>query len=140
MSSKFVHLKISLSIALIFMVSTAFAYLHPAELRIVNNSQRQLTVKVMKVITANESSKLITVEIDTLSTETINISETGNYYLKTRAVYPDRDPIYKKGDPFKAYVGSDGYSMLTITYSINESSLPNPMAGEQISKSEFDND
>lgn len=128
--------KIVLFFALLWINSTLFAYLHPAELRIVNDSQRQFTVKVMK----ETGEKYATVSIDSNSSKTIEIDQTGNYYLKTKAVYPGKRPIFKKGDPFKVYVGSDGYSVLTITFSIKETALPDPMSGEQISETEFEKD
>lgn len=60
--------------------------------------------------------------------------------LKTKATYPNKKPVYKKGDPFKVYVGSDGYSVLTISFTIKESALPDSMGGKQISESEFESD
>jgi len=130
----------SLFFFLLLSAYSAYAYLHPAELRIKNTSQRHLTVKIMKQTSGNKGKKYTTVNISKKSNKTININETGNYYLKTKAVISGKDPVYKKGDPFKVYVGGDGYSVLTITFSIQESSLPNPMSGKQISKSDFDND
>jgi len=132
-------LRISLFFFLLSAYS-AYAYLHPAELRIKNTSQRHLTVKVMKQTHGNRGKKYTTVFISKQSNKTISINETGNYYLKTKAVISGKAPVYKKGDPFKVYVGRDGYSVLTITFSIRESSLPNLLSGKQISKSDFDND
>jgi len=133
-------LRTALFFFLLLSAYSAYAYLHPAELRIKNTSQRHLTVKIMKQTSGNRGNKYTTVNISKQSNKTINISETGNYYLKTKAVFLGKDPVYKKGDPFKVYVGSDGYSVLTITFSIQESSLPNPLSGKQISKSDFDSD
>ena len=133
-------LRTSLFFFLLLSAYSANAYLHPAELRIKNTSQRHLTVKIMKQTSGNRGIKYTTVYINSQSNETININETGNYYLKTKAVFSGRDPVYKKGDPFKVYVRSDGYSVLTITFSMQESSLPDPLSGKQISKSDFDND
>jgi hypothetical protein len=118
----------------------AYGYMHPAELRIVNASQRALTVKVMKRGSGNEAAAYATVAVGGNANKTISIGETGHYYLKTKAQYSGKEPIYKKGDPFNVCVGSDGYSVLTITFSIQENSLPDPMSGSQISKTEFDKD
>lgn len=118
---------------------SVYAYLHPAELQIINKSQRFLTVKVMKQTPGDGASMYSTVTIGSQSNKTVNIDETGDYYLKTKAVSSGTEPVYKKGNPFKVYVGSDGYSVLTVTFSIQESALPDPQSGYQISPSEFEN-
>lgn len=115
-----------------------FAIAQKAELHIVNNSERLLTLKIMRDGGTSEDSKysILTVSPHTSSTE--YFSETGHYYLKTKAEKTGTETIYKKGDPFEVYVGSDGYSVLTITYTIKESNVKNPMEGKEISKSEFE--
>ena len=81
-----------------------------------------------------------TMIVDSNSSKTINIQRTDNYNFKTKATYPGRKPVFKKGNPFRVYVGIDGYSILTITFSIQESNLPDPMSGKQISEAEFESD
>ncbi len=135
------RLSILLSFFFLFLLTNlANSYLHPAELHIKNTSQRHLIVKVMKQTSENSAEKYAIVRINSQNSETLNIKKTGYYYLKTKAVLTGRDPVYKKGDPFKAYVGSDGYSVLTITFSMQESSMVNPLSGKHISKADFDND
>jgi|GEM_PF-2081900 len=124
---------------LLLPTHSVYAYLHPAELRIINTSQRFLTVKVMKPTSGGGASVYSTVAISSQSNKTVNIDETGDYYLKTKAVSSGTEPVYKKGNPFNVYVGSDGYSVLTVTFSIQESALPDPLSGNQISPSEFEN-
>jgi hypothetical protein len=128
--------KLVLFLSLLLISVASIAYLHPAELRIKNDSQRQLTVKVMTA--AGQRYAVASVESD--STETIDIHKTGEYYLKTKATLKGRQPVFRKGNPFKVYVGVDGYSVLTVTFSIQESDLHDPMSGRQISESEFETD
>ena len=49
-----------------------------------------------------------------------------------------KDPVYTKGNPFRVYVGRDGYSVLTVTYTFTETYVQNALDGRQISKVEFD--
>ncbi len=129
-------LEAALLISLLLITTDSFARYHPAELRIQNNSERQLTLKVM----TGEGKKHATTHVGSNSVKTIDIYRSGSYYLKIKATYPKRKPVFKKGIPFRVRVGKDGYSVLTISYSIKESALPNPMSGEQISESEFEKD
>jgi len=94
-------LRTALFFFLLLSAYSAYAYLHPAELRIKNTSQRHLTVKIMKQTSGNRGNKYTTVNISKQSNKTININKTGNYYLKTKAAISGKDPVYKKGDPFK---------------------------------------
>jgi len=128
--------KVILFFVFLLLHTDSFAYLHPAELHIENSSQRQLTVKIMTM----SGRKYNIVAIGSHSTKAINIHQTGNYYLKIKATYPNRRTVFKKGNQFEVYVGNDGYSVLTISFSIQESELSDPMSGEQISESEFDRD
>jgi hypothetical protein len=42
------------------------------------------------------------------------------------------------GQPFEVTNNTSGYSVMTLTFSIKESSVPQATGGKQISKSEFD--
>ena len=64
---------------------------------------------------------------------------TGYFYLKVKASRYGRPTAYTQGDPFRVYVGDDGYDVLTISYSIEESTL-DPLSGETISQAEFERD
>ncbi len=107
-----------------------------AELHVVNHSSRQLTVKIMK----KSGARFSLLQIGPQGRSTGYFEHTGEFFLKTKAVLSGKEILYKKGDPFRVLVGSGGYSILTITYSINESAASNPMDGEQISRDEFEKD
>lgn len=79
-----------------------------------------------------------TVTIAAHGDHTVYFGPTGYYYTKTKAVYPNKAIIYQKGKPFEVYNGVDGYSVLTITFTIRESTIPDVLGGKQISKEEFD--
>lgn len=106
-----------------------------ARLEIQNNSDHNMHIKVMDEYTDDLYKEIY---MEPYSDKTIYFSETGHYYLKTKATKSGYDPIYKKGDAFRVYNGADGYSVLTLTYTINRTSSYNPMRGETISKTEFD--
>jgi len=123
----------------LFLFFSVLTYCQQAELHIENKSGRQMTIKVMSTDAYGSSSNLhSTFIISPHSKEVRYFSKTGYYFLKTKAVLNGRDPIYKKGDPFEVYVGRDGYSVLTLTYSIQESNYYNPTDGKTISRSEFE--
>lgn len=107
-----------------------------ARLTIENKSQRSMTVKVMKGIGKGTLYKTVT--IGSYRTETIYFSQSGQYFTKTKAVLKGKDPVYQKGQPFQITNNERGYSILTLTFSIKESSIPQITGGSQISKSEFD--
>jgi hypothetical protein len=126
-------------IAMVLLVSSPLLSLGQARLSISNNSQREMTVKVMK-----ESGTAAKVhEITTIvphGTKTVYFSETGDYFTKTKAVVKGKHPVYQKGKPFHVVNNKDGYSVLTLTFSIKESNVPEVTGGKQISKEEFDRD
>lgn len=108
-----------------------------ARLTIENNSMRSMTVKVMQG--SNGKGALHeTVTIAAYSNETVYFSNSGYYFTKTKAVLKGKDPVYMKGQPFEVTNNSSGYSVMTLTFSIKESSVPQATGGKQISKSEFD--
>jgi hypothetical protein len=110
-----------------------------AELTIENNSMRLMTVKVMRAY-GNSSSLFKQVEIAPNSSRTIYFSSGGTYFTKTKASLSGKDPIYQKGQKFQVTNDRTGYSVLTLTFSIRESQVPQVSGGSKISKSEFDND
>ncbi len=125
---------------LLFLISCnlliASSILSQARLTIENDSKRQMTVKVMKADGWN-GELYTTVYIEPGGFETIYFNETGNYFTKTKAVLSKKEPICRKGDPFRVYNGSDGYSVLTLTFMITESKIPQAAGGKAISLNEF---
>lgn len=107
-----------------------------AKLTVENNSQRSMAVKVMKG--SGKGTLHETVTISSYGSETIYFSESGQYFTKTKAVLKGKEPVYQKGKPFQVTNDERGYSVLTLTFSIKESSVPQLAGGKQISKSEFD--
>lgn len=108
-----------------------------AKLTVENNSMRTMTVKVMKG--SNENGSLHkTISISSFSSETIYFSNNGYYFTKTKAVLNGKDPVYQKGQPFHVTNDDTGYSVMTMTFSIKESAVPQVTGGKQISKQEFD--
>lgn len=120
-------------LSLFFIASISFA--QNAELNVINKSGREMTVKIMNRYT-NTLHKSF--EIAPYKQSTVYFAQTGQYYCKTEARIYGKDPVYQKGNAFKVYVGSDGYSVLTITFSVSEGSSANVLEGNKISKSEFD--
>jgi hypothetical protein len=108
-----------------------------ASLTIENNSMRSMTVKVMQGY-SGKGTLHETVTIAAYSNETVYFSNSGYYFTKTKAVLKGKDPVYRKGQPFEVTNNSSGYSVMTLTFSIKESSVPQATGGKQISKSEFE--
>ena len=122
---------------LLTLVSNAIC--QDAELHIHNESDRTMDVKIMRSLADGRSSLFGKMYINPRSNSTKYFSSTGYYYLKVKAIRLNRPDVFSKGDPFRIYVGSDGYDVLTISYSIEESTL-DPMSGETISQAEFEKD
>jgi hypothetical protein len=108
-----------------------------ARLTIENNSTRNMTVKVMQGY-SGKGTLHETVTIGAYSSETVYFSESDYYFTKTKAVLKGKDPVYRKGQPFEVTNNSSGYSVMTLTFSIKESTVPQATGGKQISKTEFD--
>jgi hypothetical protein len=108
-----------------------------AQLKIVNNSKRSLQIKVMSSDGGN-GSLYETISINANESKTIFFQESGYYFTKTKAVINGKEPVYEKGKPFEVYNGTDGYSILTLTFSLLESKTPQLLSGKQISKKEFE--
>ncbi len=130
---------IKIALFLVMIISTSYHGNGQARLEINNNSQRIMTVKVMKVDSGNGTLHRI-VEIPAHSSETIYFSETGYYFTKTKAILSGKKPVFRKGEQFSVYNGSDGYSVLTLTFTITESNVVQATGGKEITKSEFDQD
>lgn len=119
------------------LLLTSFAINAQAQLTIENNSMRSMTVKVMKGYSGKGFlHKKVT--IGAYSSETVYFSNSGYYFTKSKAVLKGKDPVYRKGQPFKVTNNSSGYSVMTLTFSIRESAIPQASGGKAISKSEFD--
>ncbi len=114
-----------------------YAQSRAAEVRIVNQSQRTMEIKVMQN-TNQGALKYYEASVPANGTAAIAIFQSGTYYLKIKAEYPGREPVYSMGDPFECHVGSDGYSVLTFTYTIDESAAS--LEGRSITRGEFEKD
>ncbi len=123
-------------LSFLLFVSLTLKFHSQANLTIENNSKRTMTVKVMKGTGTGDLFETVT--ISAFGRSTIYFSESGYYFTKTKAVLSGRDPIYRKGEAFEVTNDSRGYSVLTLTFSITESSVPMATGGKQISKTEFD--
>ncbi len=121
--------------AILMLVS--FAVKAQASLTIENNSMRSMTVKVMKGYNGKGTIHE-TVTVSAYGSETVYFSESGYYFTKTKAVLKGKDPVYRKGQPFKVTNDESGYSVMTLTFSIKESAVPQATGGKSISKTEFD--
>lgn len=124
-------------ITVLFLIISFATLAQQASLTIENRSIRSMTVKVMKGY-SGKGSIHSTVTISANSEETVYFSETGYYFTKTKAVLNGRNPVYQKGKAFKVVNDDTGYSVMTLTFSIKESAVPQVTGGQQISKSEFD--
>jgi hypothetical protein len=123
------------SVAFMMLLSTLAAA--QARLTIENNSSRQMTVKVMQGY-GGKGVLREKVTIGAYGSNTVYFSQSGYYFTKTKAVLTDKDPIYRKGNPFEVTNDDTGYSVMTLTFSIKESAIPQATGGKSISKQEFD--
>lgn len=123
-------------LSLVFVLFVSIQLNAQARLTVENNSQRSMTVKVMRGSGKGVLHKTVT--ISTYGSSTIYFSESGQYFTKTKAVLNGKEPVYQKGQPFRVTNDETGYSVMTLTFSIKESSVPQVLGGKQISKSEFD--
>lgn len=120
-----------------FYLLTSIAPHNNASLTIKNDSQRVMTLKVMK---GNHSNNELheSLQINAFDEATVYFSQSGNYFIKTKAVLRGKEPIYQRGQIFNITNDHTGYSVMTITFSISESATPQVTGGKQISKTEFD--
>ncbi|HMP32505.1 MAG TPA: hypothetical protein PKD85_23050, partial [Saprospiraceae bacterium] len=98
-----------------------------------------MTVKMMQQDYA-DGNLYQTKEISPYGSTTFYFNKTGTYFIKTRAIAKGRSAICYKDDPFKVVNDEEGYSEITITYSITESKNPSMSGGEGevISEKEFE--
>jgi hypothetical protein len=96
-----------------------------------------MSVKVMKG-SSGKGTLHETVTIAAYSSEIVYFSNGGYYFTKTKAVLKGKDAIYRKGQPFRVINNSSGYSVLTLTFTNKESTVPQASGGKAISKTEFD--
>jgi hypothetical protein len=123
-----------LFVCVLFATNTVSAQ---ARLTVENNSKRTMTVKVMRG-NVYQSELYTTATIYPNSNATIYFSNTGYYFCKTKAVLGESDPVYQKGQPFYVVNDDTGYSVMTLTFTIVESTVPQVTGGERINKAEFD--
>lgn len=123
--------------AIIFLSLMAVKANAQANLTIENNSMRTMTVKVMQGY-KGKGTLHKTVTIGAYGRETVYFTESGYYFTKTKAVLKGKNPVFRKGQPFEVTNNSEGYSVLTLTFSITESTYPQATGGKEISKTEFD--
>jgi hypothetical protein len=136
---KFLYMKNMKCLLLLSFFFISGSLFSQAELTIENNSMRMMTIKVMRAYGAS-SSLFKQVDIAPNSSKTVYFNSGGTYFTKTKAVLSGKDPIYQKGQRFEVTNDRTGYSILTLTFTIKESQVPQTSGGAKISKSEFDND
>ena len=110
-----------------------------AQLTIENKSNYTMHIKIMRQSLSAANGATLYQEVKMLphSTEEVLFYQTDNYYLKTKATRANEPTLYKKGHPFEVYNGTDGYSVMTITFDIRGGGGSNPLNGKSISKEEF---
>jgi hypothetical protein len=126
--------KLILLIAFLLIKIATFAQAH---IDIQNNSMRYMTVKVMRA-NGGKGRVFKIVSISPYSNETVYFSNSGKYFTKTKAVRKGKNPVCRKGDTFNVVNDDTGYSVLTLTFTITESTVPQVSGGKLISESEFD--
>ncbi len=124
-------------VAFLISLVISFHSLAQARLTIVNNSMREMSVKVMQG--TGRGTLHETVFISAYDQETVYFSRSGSYFTKSKATIARRDPVYKKGKSFRVTNDNSGYSVLTLTFTIKESAVIES-TGQTISKTEFDQD
>lgn len=110
-----------------------------AELHINNNSDRKIEIKIMRSGADGSASLHSRLIINAQGSDIKYFPTTRYFFLKIKASRYSRPTVYTEGDPFKDYVGNDGFDVLTFSYSIEESNL-DPLSGETISQAEFEKD
>jgi hypothetical protein len=116
-----------LGLCLLFTANMAQAQ---ARLTVVNQSERQTIVKVVQS-SGKDDTLHGAMSITPMGSQTMLFGETGDYFTKTMAVLDGRDPIYQEGQPFRVYVGTDGYSVIALTFVITESAVPQVTGGSR---------
>ena len=114
----------------------SFTSIGQATLKIVNNSGRIMLLKIMEV-DGGDGTLFKEVKIGAYQNEIIEFFSSGRYFTKTKATLNGKEPVYEKGKAFEVVNDSRGHSVMTLTFSIRESSIP-VTSGKKISKGEFD--
>lgn len=102
-----------------------------------NNSERELTVKVMKG-SGGKGVFTDSVVINPNASDTVLIAKPGAYFLKTKAIMEGKDTIFQKGRAFQMYIGVRGASEITMTFTIKEDKSQNASEGVLINRREYD--
>ncbi|MGL5980121.1 MAG: hypothetical protein ACRCZY_04440 [Phocaeicola sp.] len=102
-----------------------------ASLTISNRSDYELTIKIMHL----SGSLYTTICIAPNSSGRVSFSNSGIYYVKSKAEKSFSSTLYKKDSPFQIQSNSNGYTVATIEYYISGGG---GSAGATISKSEFE--
>ena len=121
---------------LLIVLLFSFKSFSQATLEIKNNSRRLMILKVMEV-DEGDGTLFKEVSIPAYANKTILFFSSGTYFTKTKAMLKGKEPVYEKGKIFQVINDSRGHSIMTITFSIRESSIP-VTSGKKISKAEFE--
>ena len=128
-------MKRNLTLLIAFMIANAVqSFSQQASLTIINKSDRNLTVKIMKG-PEKKATLYKTDEIPPKGEQIIYFDETGRYFTKCQAVLINKDTligndtIFSKEKPFEVIADKRrGYSNITMKYTVKESKKPSPDA------------
>ena len=95
-----------------------------------------MLLKVMEV-DGGDGTLYEEVYVPAFGNKTVLFYASGRYFTKTKATLAGKEPVYEKGKSFEVVNDSRGHSVMTLTFSIRESSIP-VTSGKKISKGEFD--
>lgn len=134
-----IHYNMKANILTILFSILALTLSAQARLTIENNSQRTMTVKIMK---GNHQDADVheTVTIPAHGSTLVYFYHSGYYFTKTKAVLAGKETVYQKGQPFEVINDDTGYSVMTLTFSITETTVPQVLGGKRITKTEYDQD
>ena len=118
-----------------FLTIAMVTFAENATLTIRNNSDRTLTVKVMK----SAGGVHAVVYISPRGSRVVSFTKSGYFYTKVKTERSQYDTMYSKGETFFIQNDDRGYSESELTFTIIESKYPQS-GGEHISKSEFEKD
>jgi hypothetical protein len=131
-------MKYSINLKIIFLFCILFSSFSfsQATLKVENNSGRSMMLKVMEV-DGGDGTLYQEIYIAPYGSKTVEFSYSGRFFTKTKATLAGKEPVYEKGKTFEVVNDSRGYSVMTLTFSIKESSVP-VTSGKKISKGEFE--
>lgn len=126
----------------LILVKTNFIQAQNATITIKNKSNRYMYVKLMQ----GPERKAVLYKTDSIapkSTSVIDVTQTGMYFMKTRAIlFDENDPekndtIYSKDKPMQLISDNRrGHSNITIEFKVKEAKNPGTIA---ITRKEYDN-